>query len=743
LLDEIRRWLTGGAATAPEAPDEAEPEGNGRVEATLEATVRTPAAIEGLAAGAAYPLGATFDGKGVNFAVYSEVASEIELCLFDEDGGERRGRLPRMDDNCWHGYLEGVGPGQRYGYRVHGPWEPARGMRCNPAKLLLDPYARAIEGQVSWDRAVFGHSLEDGDMPEPADSARFVPRSVVADPAFDWQGDVRPAIPMKDTIVYETHVKGFTALHPGIPPDQRGTYAGLAHPAAIRHLTDLGVTAVELMPVHQFVQEGHLLDKGLRNYWGYDSIGFFAPHNEYSSSGQRGEQVTEFKSMVRALHAAGIEVLLDVVYNHTAEGNHEGPTLSFRGFDNHAYYRLVADEARYYLDYTGTGNSVNTRHPQTLQLILDSLRYWVTEMHVDGFRFDLAVTVGRGIHEFDTWSGFFDIVHQDPVLRDVKLIAEPWDTGPGGYQLGNFPPGWSEWNGRFRDDVRDFWRAEPGTLGNLGQRLTGSPDVFRRNGRRPAASVNFVTSHDGFTLADLVSYDQKHNEANGEENRDGESHNRSWNCGVEGETDDEAVLSLRRGQQRNFLATLLLSQGVPILLGGDEIGRTQRGNNNAYCQDNETSWYDWTAADTRLLDFTRRLIRFRRDHPVLRKPAWFDGKDVPAEDVCDIEWFTPTGEPMTEPEWKKHLARAVGVFLAGRSPATLSEPIADSAFYLAFNSSPRGLRFTLPPERLGRRWRLIFDTGVEPSWPKGHRMATAGDRLIVRPRSVAVLQRTG
>ncbi|HUZ53489.1 MAG TPA: glycogen debranching protein GlgX, partial [Streptosporangiaceae bacterium] len=575
--------------------------------------------------GRPYPLGASYDGAGTNFSLFSEVADQVDLCLFDEDGTEQRLRLEEVDASCWHAYLPSVGPGQRYGYRVHGPWEPGRGLRCNPAKLLLDPYAKAIEGGVDWAPACFPYNFGDENSPNDDDSAPHVPRSVVHSPFFDWGNDRPPDIPLNESVIYEVHVKGFTARHPDIAAAQRGTYAGLAHPAAVEYLTGLGVTAVELMPVHQFVDDSHLVDRGLRNYWGYNSIGFLAPHNAYAT-GQRGEQVAEFKAMVRVLHEAGIEVILDVVYNHTAEGNQLGPVLSMKGIDNAAYYRLVPGAPQFYYDTTGTGNSLNVRHPHTLQLIMDSLRYWVTDMHVDGFRFDLAASLARQFHEVDRLSAFFDLIQQDPVVSQVKLIAEPWDIGEGGYQVGNFPALWSEWNGRYRDTVRDFWRGEPATLGEFASRLTGSSDLYQADARHPGASVNFVTAHDGFTLRDLVSYNEKHNEANGEDNADGESHNRAWNCGAEGDTEDAEVLALRHRQQRNFLATLLLSQGVTMLLAGDESGRTQRGNNNAYCQDNEISWLDWEHVDGALLDFTRRLLTIRREQPVLRRQRFFAGQ---------------------------------------------------------------------------------------------------------------------
>jgi isoamylase len=692
--------------------------------------------------GQPYPLGATYDGLGTNISVFSEVAERIELCLFDENQAESRYELSEVTGYCWHAYLPDMGPGQRYGFRVYGPWDPGRGLRCNPAKLLLDPYARAIESEVAWDPAVFGHRQGEPDRRDTRDSARFVPRSVVVDFDFDWQSDRPPRRPEADSVIYEVHVKGFTARNPDVPEALRGTYAGLAHPAAIRHLVDLGVTAVELLPVHQFVQDGHLLERGLRNYWGYNSIGFFAPHNEYAASRVHGGQVAEFKSMVRALHQAGIEVILDVVYNHTAEGNHEGPTLSFRGLDNRAYYRLVDRDPRYYMDYTGTGNTLNARHPHVLQLIMDSLRYWVRDMHVDGFRFDLAAALARGLRDVDRLSAFFDLIHQDPVINQVKLIAEPWDVGDGGYQVGNFPPLWAEWNGRYRDTVRDFWRSEPGTLGDFGYRLTGSSDLYETTGRRPYASINFVTAHDGFTLRDLVSYNGKHNEANGDDNRDGESHNRSWNCGVEGPTDNPDVLALRRRQVRNLLATMFLSQGVPMLLGGDEIGRTQGGNNNTYCQDNETAWFDWTHVDDGLLEFTRRLVHFRHAHPVFRKRRWFHGRSIHGAQVRDIEWFSPDATEMTENDWRGRLIREIGVFLSGHDLRGLDgEPIHDDAFYLAFNASPKAVRFRIPDGRLGQRWKVLLDTAAEPAWLRRRRVVRAGDRLLARARSVIVLVR--
>ncbi|PYR61161.1 MAG: glycogen debranching enzyme GlgX, partial [Acidobacteria bacterium] len=616
--------------------------------------------------GQPYPLGATYDGVGTNFALFSEVAERVDLCLFGDDGQETTVGLPEMTAFCWHGYLPEVKPGRRYGYRVHGPWAPEQGHWCNPAKLLLDPYAKALDGGWQWDEAMFPYHFDNPDgSKNDADSAPFMPKAVVVNPSFDWGRDRRPNTPWHRTILYETHVKGFSKQHPDVPEELRGTYAGMAHPVSIKYLQQLGVTAVELLPVHQFVQDSTLLQRGLRNYWGYNSIGYLAPHNEYSARGQRGEQVQEFKQLVKALHEARIEVILDVVYIHTAEGNQLGPVLSFKGIDNAAYYRLVPDNRRFYVDYTGTGNTLNMRHPHVLQLIMDSLRYWVIDMHVDGFRFDLAATLARELHDVDRLSSFFDLIQQDPIVSRVKLIAEPWDVGEGGYQVGNFPPLWSEWNGKYRDSVRDFWRGTDQTLAEFGSRLTGSSDLYQANGRRPYASVNFITAHDGFTLHDLVSYNDKHNEANGEENRDGESHNRSWNCGAEGPTDDPNVNALRNRQLRNFLVTLFLSQGVPMLCGGDEIGRTQQGNNNAYCQDNPISWYDWEKADSHLLRFTQQVIRMRQKHPVFCRRRWFQGQPIRGSQVSDIGWFTPGGAEMSDQDWQAGFAKSLGVFLNG------------------------------------------------------------------------------
>jgi isoamylase len=688
--------------------------------------------------GRPYPLGASYDGGGTNFSIFSDAAEGVELCLFDDDGGERRIGLEEIDGSCWHAYLPAVVPGQRYGYRVHGPWAPQHGQRCNPAKLLLDPYAKAIEGHADWGQACYPYTFGDENARNDLDSAPHMPRSVVHNPYFDWGNDRPPDIQLNESVIYELHVKGFTAGHPGIPAAQRGTYAGLAHPAAVDYLTALGITAVELLPVHQFVHDPHLVERGLRNYWGYNSIGFLAPHNDYAAGGQRGEQVAEFKAMVRALHEAGIEVILDVVYNHTAEGNHLGPVLSLKGIDNAAYYRLVDDDRRFYFDTTGTGNSLNVGHPHTLQLIMDSLRYWVTEMHVDGFRFDLAASLARQFHDVDRLSAFFDLIQQDPVVSQVKLIAEPWDVGEGGYQVGNFPALWSEWNGQYRDTVRDFWRGEAATLGEFASRLTGSSDLYQADSRHPGASVNFVTAHDGFTLADLVSYNEKHNEANGEGGADGESHNRSWNCGVEGDTDDEAVLAVRHRQQRNFLATLLLSQGVTMLLGGDETGRSQGGNNNAYCQDNAISWQDWDSVDADLLDFTRRLIALRREHPVLRRRRWFQGR--PIRGTVDLGWCKPDGEEMSDEDWDDGFARSVGVFLNGEAITdrdSHGQRVTDESFLLLFNAHYEPIDWTLP-KQWGNWWDAVLDTAGQD---RAGEIFESPAVLPVAGRSLLVLRR--
>ncbi len=692
--------------------------------------------------GRPYPLGAYYDGSGTNFSLFSSVAEGVELCLLEdtEQGlAEVRIEVREVDGHCWHTYLPDVRPGQRYGYRVHGPWDPEQGLWCNPAKLLLDPYAKTIDGDVDWDEACFAYQFDAPDEPNTADSAPHVPRSVVSDPFFDWANDRPPSHEMHETIIYEAHVRGLTMLHPDVPDDIRGTYAALAHPTIVDHLGALGVTAIELMPVHQFIQDHHLVERGLRNYWGYNSVAFLAPHNGYTSIHARGPgQVQEFKTMVKALHAAGIEVILDVVYNHTAEGNHMGPTLSLRGIDNHAYYRLVDGEPRHYLDFTGTGNSLNMRHPHVLQLIMDSLRYWVTEMHVDGFRFDLASTLARELYAVDRLSAFFDLVQQDPVVSQVKLIAEPWDVGEGGYQVGNFPPQWSEWNGRYRDTIRDFWRGEPSTLAEFGSRFTGSSDLYQADTRRPTASINFVTAHDGFTLTDLVSYNEKHNEANGEDNHDGESHNRSWNCGVEGPTDDPAILSLRARQRRNLLTTLLLSQGVPMLLGGDEIGRTQQGNNNAYCQDNEISWFDWSAVDQDLLEWTRRVAALRREHPVFRRRRWFQGRRI--RNIDDLAWFRPDGQLMTDDDWENGYARAVGVYFNGQAIATVDAyggRIVDDDFLVLLNASDAAIDWTIPDKQFSHEWHVELDTNLllEPD-----EAISPGNVIKLAERSTLVLR---
>ncbi|HEY2699339.1 MAG TPA: glycogen debranching protein GlgX [Pseudonocardiaceae bacterium] len=709
--------------------------------------------------GTAYPLGATYDGTGTNFAVFSEPASRVELCLFDESGAETRIDLPETDGFVWHGYLPTVGPGQRYGYRVHGDYDPSRGLRCNPDKLLLDPYAKAVTGDLSWDETVFGYQFDSPGTRNDTDSAGQVPMAVVINPFFDWDNDRSPRVSYHESVIYEAHVRGLTMAHPRVPEEMRGTYAGIAHPAVIEHLQRLGVTAVELMPVHHFVSEHNLVDRGLSNYWGYNTLAFLAPHARYSSAGTLGQQVPEFKAMVRALHSAGIEVILDVVYNHTAEGNHLGPTLSMRGLDNGAYYRLEEKDREYYTDYTGTGNSLNMRHPHTLQVVMDSLRYWVLEMHVDGFRFDLAAALARTFYDVDRLSAFFDIVQQDPVVSQVKLIAEPWDVGPGGYQVGNFPPLWTEWNGRYRDTVRDFWRGQPNTLGEFASRFTGSSDLYQDDGRRPFASINFVTAHDGFTLHDLVSYDNKHNEANGEDNRDGSDDNRSWNHGVEGPTDDANVLDLRARQSRNLLATLMLSQGVPMMLHGDEISRTQQGNNNAYCQDNELTWMSWkdTEKHTELFTFASELIAFRRAHPVFRRKRFFDGRPTHrGAGPEDIAWFTPDGAHMSEEDWEATFGKAITVYLNGEGihdRDLRGEWVRDDSFVLFFNAHYEDIEFTVPGKEYGAQWQIVVntDTGeVDKHTSVGFGIETdpdtigdvaATDKVTVTARSLLVLQR--
>jgi glycogen operon protein len=699
--------------------------------------------------GRPYPLGATYDGSGTNFALFSEVAQQVDLALIGDDGSEQLVQLTEVDGFVWHAYLPSVQPGQRYGYRVHGPYDTAKGLRCNPSKLLLDPYAKAIDGQVDADESLFSYRFAKPEELNTMDNREHTMLSVVTNPFFDWGNDRPPGHAYHETVIYEAHVKGLTKTHPGLPEDIRGTYAGIGHPAIIEHLKELGVTAIELMPVHQFAQDGHLQERGLTNYWGYNTIGFFAPHNAYAANGTRGQQVTEFKTMVQALHEADIEVILDVVYNHTAEGNEFGPTLSFKGIDNAAYYRLVDSDKSHYYDTTGTGNSLLMRHPHVLQLIMDSLRYWVTEMHVDGFRFDLAATLARQFHEVDRLSAFFDLVQQDPVVSQVKLIAEPWDVGDGGYQVGNFPPLWTEWNGKYRDTVRDFWRGEKYTLAEFGSRLTGSSDLYQDDSRRPLASINFITAHDGFTLRDLVSYNDKHNDANGEGGKDGESHNRSWNCGVEGETDDPEVLTLRARQQRNFLTTLLISQGVPMLAHGDELGRTQKGNNNVYCQDNELSWVNWDLSDSQkeLLEFTRRLVKLRNDHPVLRRRRFFHG-DTGVDGLGDLVWFTPKGAEMKDGDWSRDDARAVAVFLNGDAisePDPRGEPVVDDSFLIMLNSNHEPQEFLLPAKEYGDSWQVVVDTSTATglTTEEQHKAASTlkiearGTLVLTRPRQAA------
>ncbi len=667
-----------------------------------------------------YPLGASYDGAGVNFALYSQVAQKVELCLFDEHDAETRIEMTERNSYVWHNYIPGLQPGQRYGYRVYGPYDPVHGLRCNPNKLLLDPYAKAIEGNIDGDESLFSYwfkSPDDNSAMNDLDSAAHTMKSAVINPYFDWGNDQHPYISYHDSVIYEAHVRGMTNLNMDVPPDIRGTYAGLAYPSVIEYLKKLGITAIELMPIHQFVNDSFLQEKGLSNYWGYNTIGFFAPHNAYSSSGERGEQVNEFKSMVKAYHRAGMEVILDVVYNHTAEGNHMGPTLSFKGIDNASYYRLVEGDQQHYFDTTGTGNSLLMRSPHALQLITDSLRYWVTEMHVDGFRFDLAATLARQFQEVDKLSAFFDIVEQDPIISRVKLIAEPWDLGSGGYQVGGFPSSWSEWNGRYRDTVRDFWRSQPSTLPEFASRLMGSSDLYQVNGRRPVASVNFITAHDGFTMNDLVSYNEKHNEANGEGNRDGESNNRSWNCGVEGPTNIPDVNDLRQRQMRNMFATLLFSQGIPMICGGDEVARTQQGNNNAYCQDNEISWTNWHLDKGRkeLLAFVSKLIHLRLDHPVLHRRRFFTGRE-PGDDsnmIPQVEWFDHTGSIMDMDDWQNTHAFSMMIYLNGSDIPEVDwygNRMVDNDFILIFNAHYEPIMFTLPDERYGRKWQLVVDT---------------------------------
>lgn len=698
-----------------------------------------------------HPLGATWDGEGTNFALFSENAEAVYLCLFDDNGHETQIKLPELSNYVWHGYIPGVGPGQKYAYRVEGPYDPEKGKRFNTNKLLIDPYAKAIAGDVQHGSEIFGYPLidienEDRDLEVSEEDDRdLIPKCVVVDLEFDWEGDRHPKTPWHQTVIYEAHVKGLTQMHPDIPAELRGTYAGIAHPAMISYLKQLGITAIELLPVHHFnAYPGHLADAGLRNYWGYDSLGYFAPYAGYSAQGDHGEEVKEFKEMVKALHKEGIEVILDVVYNHTGEGNHYGPTVAFRGIDNEAYYRLVEDMPRYYMDFTGCGNSLNVCHPQVLKLIMDSLRYWVLEMHVDGFRFDLASALARELYEVNSLAAFFDIIHQDPVLSDTKLIAEPWDIGEGGYQVGKFPLLWSEWNGKYRDSMRDFWREAHCRLGEFAFRLTGSSDLYEANGKRPHASINFITCHDGFTLRDLVSYNEKHNEANGEGNRDGESYNRSWNCGAEGETDDPVVLEIRARQQRNFAATLFLSQGVPMLLGGDEFGRTQQGNNNTYCQDNELSWLDWDLQPEQkdFLVFVQRLIAFRKEHPIFQRRDWFQGREIHGSGVHDISWFNTDGSQVSDEDWHEAEAKSIGIFLNGEEipgPDRRGNRIFDDSFLILFNAQAEAQTFIIPkPLKDDRAWQITIDTKTAEGFVDPP-TDVVGDAVVVGGRSLMLL----
>jgi glycogen operon protein len=700
--------------------------------------------------GRAFPLGPDWDGEGTNFSIFSEHGERIELCLFDEDDNEERVELTERTAFNWHAYLPGVGPGQRYGFRVHGPYDPKSGHRFNPAKLLIDPYAKSIEGKVRWNRANVLPYVPDpkaGDdadlVPDDSDDAAAIPKSVVIDPRFDWEGDRPPRTPLEETVIYETHVKGFTMRHPGVREDLRGTYAGLADPAAIEHLVDLGVTAVELLPIHHIADESFLAERGLTNYWGYSTIGFFAPHSGYAATGIRGQEVREFKGMVKALHSAGIEVILDVVYNHTAEGNHLGPMLSFKGVDNKSYYRLMPDDPHFYMDFTGTGNSLNVVHPSVLRLIMDSLRYWVTECHVDGFRFDLASALARELYDVDRLASFFDVIHQDPILSQVKLIAEPWDVGPGGYQVGNFPPGWSEWNGIYRDAMRDFWRGQASVAAFAG-RVTGSSDLYEDDGRHPVASINFITAHDGFTLADLVAYNDKHNEANLEGNKDGTDDNRSWNTGAEGPTDDPEIAALRARRQRNFLTTLLISQGTPMLLGGDEMGRSQGGNNNAWCQDTEISWFHWDLSEEQeeLREFTKRLIALRREHPVFRRRQFLQGVEEEGSGLPDVWWFRTDGHAMTQEDWDQPDGHKLGMFLNGEeiaAPDPAGSRVVDDSFVVLFNAHHEDADFTLPQARFGPAWVCEIDTADVDCDPEV--AIPAGEPRTVKARSIVILRR--
>jgi isoamylase len=703
--------------------------------------------------GSSYPLGANFDGGGTNFALFSEIAEKVDLCLIDDDGEETRIRLDEVDGYVWHVYLPNVSPGQRYGFRVHGPFDPAAGHRCDPSKLLLDPYGKSFNGEFKFGQALYSYDLaaaagdpaETGTPPR-VDSRGHTMTSVVINPFFDWATDRAPRTPYHETVIYEAHVKGMTQTHPAVPEALRGTYAGLAYPPIIDHLKSLNVTAIELMPVHQFLHDNRLLDLGLRNYWGYNTFGFFAPQSQYAANPKAGGAVPEFKSMVRAFHEQGIEVILDVVYNHTAEGNQLGPTINFRGIDNAAYYRLLDEDLRLYKDFTGTGNSLNARHPHTLQLIMDSLRYWVTEMHVDGFRFDLASTLAREFYDVDRLSAFFDLVQQDPVVSQVKLIAEPWDVGEGGYQVGNFPGLWTEWNGKYRDTVRDYWRGEPATLGEFASRLTGSSDLYAASSRRPSASINFVIAHDGFTLNDLVSYNEKHNEANGEDNRDGESHNRSWNCGVEGPTDDPEILDLRRRQMRNIMATLMLSQGTPMIAHGDEIGRTQNGNNNVYCQDSQLSWMDWSLVDknSELLEFTRKVTALRKAHPVFRRRRFFDGEPIRSGDeVRDIAWLTPAGKEMQHQDWGGEFGKSIAVFFNGDAipaPDARGERVVDDSFLMCFNAQDHEVDFVIPSDDYAKEWTAVLDT-TDPAGAV-QLVVNDGDEVSLPSRALLVFRKT-
>src|SRR5580692_11167262 len=696
--------------------------------------------------GKPYPLGAKWDGTGVNFGLYSENATGVELCLFDHDGTQTdRIALKETTAFVWHGYIPGIQAGQHYGYRVHGPWEPERGMRFNPAKLLVDPYAQAISGRVDWKEAIFPYQF-GGENPDlvrdDRDSAPGVPKCIVVNPYFDWENDRPLRTPLSDSIIYETHVRGFSIQNPEVPEQLRGTYAGLASPASLRHLKKLGITAVELMPVHHFVNDSHLVENGLTNYWGYNTLSYLAPVGRYCSTGDTGNQVAEFKAMVKTLHREGIEVILDVVYNHTAEGNQLGPMLSMRGIDNTTYYRLMAENPRFYMDYTGTGNSLNVRNPQVLQLIMDSLRYWIEEMHVDGFRFDLAATLARELHDVDRLSAFFDIIHQDPVISQVKLIAEPWDVGEGGYQVGNFPAGWAEWNGRYRDTVRRYWKSDDGQLSDLAFRLTGSSDLYDRDGRRPSASINFVTAHDGFTLHDLVSYNEKHNEANGEDNKDGSNDNHSWNMGVEGPTDNPQIIERRERQKRNFLATLLFSQGVPMILAGDELGHTQNGNNNAYCQDNELTWINWNLDERQaeLMDFTQKLIAIRREHPNLHRRKFYQDRSIRGTAEKDIVWLRPDGQEMTDDEWGLGWVRSLGLRLNGETLSEVDEagePVKDDTFLIMLNCHHEPIHFFVPKPAMAEAWEIIVDTN-KPELEDGTHFCALGDSIKLTPLSLVV-----